>query len=104
MEIIKSVIGILVTVAAIIGLFVGVVFLFLIGPTIGGLLMGWAAGLFFTQTIHDTFAAFGIELYHLAIWQIGAALGFFSVFFKRRQFPTDVSKKIDELKAEIKKA
>lgn len=57
-----------------------VTFLGCIVSTLIGALIGWVVGLFFWDTILTFFAGLGIK--GLAVWQIGAALGFVGSFFK----------------------
>ncbi|MEL4072252.1 hypothetical protein WKW50_19105 [Ochrobactrum sp. GPK 3] len=49
---------------------------------LGGALVGWVVGLFFAETIHAFLAAVGINAAGLAMWQIGASLGFIGGFFR----------------------
>lgn len=59
--------------------------LFLALPLVGtlfGAFAGWAVGLFFTDTIRQTLTAFGADVTHISMWQIGATLGFVGGFFK----------------------
>lgn len=50
--------------------------------TVFGGIAGWIVGLFFRETILNTFNAFGVNTYELSMWQIGATFGFVSGFFK----------------------
>ncbi|MBA8851229.1 positive regulator of sigma E activity [Ochrobactrum intermedium] len=49
---------------------------------LGGAFVGWVVGLFFAETIHAFLAAVGINAAGLAMWQIGASLGFIGGFFR----------------------
>lgn len=49
---------------------------------LGGAFVGWVVGLFFADTIYAFFAAVGINAAGLAMWQIGASLGFIGGFFR----------------------
>lgn len=49
---------------------------------LGGALVGWVVGWFFTETITAGFLVFGVDISSLAMWQVGAFLGFVSGFFK----------------------
>lgn len=64
--------------------FLMLVFLFfapLIGIVIGAF-SGWLAGIFFEPTIRTTLDAFGVDTSGLALWQVGATLGFVGSFFR----------------------
>ncbi len=50
--------------------------------TLAGAFIGWVVGLFFADTIQAFLAALGIRAAGLALWQIGAALGFIGGFFR----------------------
>jgi hypothetical protein len=52
----------------------------LLSSTLIGLAAGWVAGLFFETTLLTFFGQLG--LHDLALWQIGACLGFAGGFFK----------------------
>ncbi|NIH74449.1 positive regulator of sigma E activity [Ochrobactrum sp. P20RRXII] len=49
---------------------------------LGGAFVGWVVGLFFAETIHAFLAAVGIKAAGLAMWQIGASLGFIGGFLR----------------------
>jgi len=69
------------------GVVAGTVGLLLLAPLIGvlfGALSGWVVGWFFSETILAFFAALGVK--GLAMWQIGAALGFVSGFLRPKVF------------------
>lgn len=54
-----------------------------VAPLLGivfGSLAGWVVGLFFSETILGMAAAVGVTGFEM--WQIGAALGFISMFFR----------------------
>lgn len=54
-------------------------------PVIGvalGALAGWVVGLFFGTTILGTLSHFGVNTSDLAMWELGAMLGFVGGFFK----------------------
>lgn len=54
-------------------------------PTIGtcfGAFAGWAVGLFFAETILGFLSRTGIDVSGLAMWELGAALGFIGGFLK----------------------
>lgn len=59
--------------------------LLVLGPMLGtllGALTGWIVGWFFSETILGFFALLGISAKGLAMWHIGASLGFIGGFFK----------------------
>lgn len=59
-------------------------FIFLV-PILGvlfGAFAGWVVGLFFAETILGFLARMGMDIAGLAMWQVGAALGFIGGFFK----------------------
>ena len=65
------------------GILVGVAILFL--PTVGtffGAFAGWAVGMFFAETILGFLSRLGIDVNGLAMWEIGASLGFISGFLR----------------------
>lgn len=56
-----------------------------VAPFIGvlaGAFSGWVVGLLFTDTILDFLSRVGVNTAGLAVWQIGAALGFIGAFFR----------------------
>lgn len=56
-----------------------------IAPIIGvliGAFMGWVVGLFFTASILDFLARIGVDVAGLALWQVGAAMGFLGSFLR----------------------
>lgn len=58
-----------------------VIFAVTFGTLFGGI-AGWIVGLFFTDTILQTLASFGVDTFDLKMWQLGATLGFIGGFFK----------------------
>ena len=64
--------------------------------TLGGAFVGWVVGWFFTETITAGFAAFGVDISRLDMWQVGAFLGFVGGFFKSSLVTTSGSKDKDE--------
>lgn len=72
----------LIEVIALIAAWVVVIF---IHPTIGvvsGALCGWIVGVFFTDTVIGFLSRIGVDTDGLAVWEVGAALGFLGGFFK----------------------
>lgn len=63
-------------------LFFGGMFLLIIAGTLMGALAGWAVGLFFNDTILGIAAQLGIR--DVAMWQLGAFLGFIGGFLKTK--------------------
>ncbi len=64
--------------------------LVLIAPLVGvvfGALIGWIVGWFFDETILGILKQVGIE--GVAMWQVGAFLGFVGGFFKSTQTNTN---------------
>lgn len=56
-----------------------------IAPVLGtliGAFMGWVVGLFFGETILAFLAAVGVKTAGLAMWQVGAAMGFLGSFLR----------------------
>ena len=49
---------------------------------LGGAFGGWVVGIFFTDLIIGTLARFGVDTAGLAVWHLGAFLGFVCGFFK----------------------
>lgn len=49
---------------------------------LGGAFGGWVVGIFFTDLIIGTLARFGVDTAGLAVWHLGAFLGFVGGFFK----------------------
>lgn len=81
-----------------------VVALFLIVPALGAILgafIGWCVGFFFTGAIQATLAVFVGQPVYLAVWQLGATLGFISAFFKVRLLTPDNTEKTQ---AKVKEA
>ena len=75
----KSISGIIVAAIGIAALVI------VLGPLLGTLLgafTGWVVGWFFSETILGFFALLGISAKGLAMWHIGASLGFIGGFFK----------------------
>jgi hypothetical protein len=71
------------------GFCVGIVIAF-VAPLCGvliGAFMGWVVGLFFGDTILSFLARVGVDTAGLAVWQVGAAMGFLGSFLR-----TSVSK------------
>lgn len=58
-----------------------IIFAVIFGTLFGGI-AGWIVGLFFTDTILQTLARFGVDTLGLTMWQLGATLGFVGGFFK----------------------
>ena len=50
--------------------------------TLFGALSGVIVGLFFEQTVLNTLAAFGVNTAGVAMWEVGATLGFVGSFFR----------------------
>ena len=69
------------TVAAFLGIFVFIIFVPFVG-VLAGAFVGWIVGLFFEETIMGFFSRLGFDTANYAMWQIGAALGFVSAFFR----------------------
>lgn len=57
-------------------------FLLCLFSTIYGAAVGWVVGLFFADTILDFLSRIGMNIENLALWQVGAALGFIGSFFR----------------------
>ena len=55
-------------------------FLGILLNTLVGIFVGWVVGLFFSETILSIFAMLGIK--GVAMWQVGAFLGFVGGFFR----------------------
>lgn len=49
---------------------------------LGGAFSGWVVGLFFADTVLAFVGRLGIDTTGLAMWQLGASLGFIGAFFK----------------------
>lgn len=62
--------------------FAGLVFLVPILGVLFGAFSGWVVGLFFTDTILGFLARLGVDTDGLAVWQVGAAMGFLGGFLK----------------------
>lgn len=62
--------------------FAGLVFLVPILGVLFGAFSGWVVGLFFTDTILGFLARLGADTDGLAVWQVGAAMGFLGGFLK----------------------
>jgi hypothetical protein len=63
-------------------------FILVLGPVIGalsGLVVGWL----FEPSIRQVFAAFGVDLTGIAMWQLGAVLAFVGSFFKAAYTSTE---------------
>jgi len=63
----------------------GVFFLIAVFPLLGtlaGAFVGWVVGLFFEETVMGFFSRLGFDTAGYAMWQLGAALGFVSAFFR----------------------
>ncbi len=58
----------------------GILVLSVLVTTLGGLVIGWVVGWFFSETILSFLGQLGIN--HLEMWQIGASLGFIGGFFR----------------------
>lgn len=74
----------------IVGAFAAGVVIAFIAPLVGvliGAFMGWVVGLFFTDTIIGFLTRVGVDTVGLAVWQVGAAMGFLGSFLR-----TSVSK------------
>jgi hypothetical protein len=59
--------------------------LVLVMPMLGvlfGAFSGWVVGLFFSETILGFLARVGVDVDGLALWQVGAAMGFLGGFLK----------------------
>ena len=63
------------------GVVLVIIVLAILGTFFGGV-AEWIVGLFFTVTIMTTLARFGVDVYRMSMWQLGATLGFISGFFK----------------------
>lgn len=50
--------------------------------TLMGAISGFIVGLFFSMPILLTLDAFGLDITNLALWQVGATLGFVGPFFR----------------------
>ncbi len=61
---------------------VALLFFTVLLSTIFGAVTGFVAGLFFEQTIRGFLGALGADTSYLAMWQIGAGLGFLAGFFR----------------------
>jgi hypothetical protein len=62
--------------------------IFVLGPIFGalsGLVVGWL----FESSIRQVFAAFGVDLTGIAIWQLGAVLAFVGGFFRTAYTSTE---------------
>jgi hypothetical protein len=69
------------TLLAIFGVFFLIAALPLLG-TLAGAFVGWVVGLFFEETVMGFFSRLGFDTAGYAMWQLGAALGFVSAFFR----------------------
>lgn len=62
-----------------------VLMLICIVPTLGalcGAFSGWTVSLFFNEPIMAFFGSIGVTTTNLALWQVGAAMGFLGGFLK----------------------
>jgi hypothetical protein len=66
---------------------VAIVFVSIIATTFLGAITGAIVGLFFSNAIGSTFAAFGVT--GLSMWKLGATLGFVGSFFKSYNMKED---------------
>jgi hypothetical protein len=62
--------------------FCGLVFIMPLLGVLFGAFSGWVVGLFFADTILGFLARLGAHTDGLAVWQVGAAMGFFGGFLK----------------------
>lgn len=62
--------------------FAGLVFVMPLLGIVFGAFAGWVVGLFFTETVMGFLARFGFDIAGFAMWQVGAAMGFFGGFLK----------------------
>lgn len=65
--------------------------LLVLGPLLGtlmGALTGWIVGWFFSETILGFLALLGVSAKGLAMWHVGASLGFIGGFFKSHHIST----------------
>lgn len=67
---------------SIFALAVAVLLFSIIVGTLMGAISGFIVGLFFSNPILLVLDAFGIDITNLALWQVGAALGFIGPFFR----------------------
>lgn len=63
-------------------LFAALVFFVPVLGTLFGAFSGWVVGLFFEATILDFLARIGVAVAGLALWKVGAAMGFLGGFLK----------------------
>jgi hypothetical protein len=61
---------------------IAVAFFITLFGVLGGIVVGWVVGLFFTDLIVGFISRFGVNTVGLEVWQIGGALGFIGAFFK----------------------
>lgn len=65
--------------------FTAVLGLMVLMPVLGvlfGAFSGWAVSLFFNDTVLGFLARIGVDTNGLALWQVGAAMGFLGGFLK----------------------
>jgi hypothetical protein len=65
--------------------FLAVIAIAFIAPLAGvliGSFTGWVVGLVFSETILSFLSRFGVDTAGLAVWQIGAAMGFLGSFLR----------------------
>jgi len=76
----------------ILGLAAAVVILAFTAPILGvlfGAFSGWVVGLFFTDAILSFLTRVGVDTYDLAVWEVGAAMGFLGGFLKTKVIGKD---------------
>lgn len=69
---------------AALALLAGAFLLMCLGNTVIGAAIGWAVGLIFSETIFGFLSRAGFDVSGLAMWEVGAALGFIGYFFRTR--------------------
>ncbi|HET8726679.1 MAG TPA: hypothetical protein VFO41_04120 [Alphaproteobacteria bacterium] len=65
--------------------FIALVFVTPLLGAVGGAFAGWMVSLFFDETIRTVLTHFGLNMEGIAIWQLGATLGFIGGFFRSHQ-------------------
>lgn len=64
---------------------IGLIFVAPLLGVLGGAFSGWLVGLFFDDTIRMVLSHFGLDMKGIALWQLGATLGFVGGFFRSYQ-------------------
>lgn len=62
--------------------FAGLVFVMPLVGVLFGAFAGWVVGLFFAETVLGFLARIGVNTAGLAMWEVGAAMGFLGGYLK----------------------